>query len=102
MIGVPAGCGNRNAESDATKLGELERVGKKVLKHLEQTLQVRHDALSEMRSQFHFKGQLSIFGFVPEGTPHHVREFGEGNLLRINSDGARFDLRQIENIANQV
>ena len=39
---------------------------------------------------------------MAERAGHHVEQAGEEDLLGIDRDGARFDLREIENVADQV
>ena len=53
-------------------------------------------------STINVEAKLPGFRLVPERTRHHVQQVGEENLLGIDGDRARFDLRQIENVADQV
>ena len=46
--------------------------------------------------------ELARFRLVAERARHHVEQIGEEDLLGIDRDGAGFDLRQIENVADQV
>ena len=50
----------------------------------------------------HLETQPPVFRLVAEGAGHHVEQAGEEDFLGIDRDGARFDLREIENVADQV
>src|SRR5581483_9913173 len=39
---------------------------------------------------------------MAEGPGYGVKQVGERNILRFDCDGARLDLRQVENVADQV
>ena len=102
MIFAPSSVGHRNGKPHRTVLGELERIRQQILEHLLQTLGVRHQAASEMRIGLHLERQLPIFRFVPERPRHHLQQVGEEDFLGFDRHRARFDLRQIENVADQV
>ena len=55
-----------------------------------------------MRIDLHVEGQLPGFGFVPERPRDGIDQVREENLLRVDGDRAGFDLRQIENVADEV
>ena len=46
--------------------------------------------------------ELPRFRLVAERPRHHVEQVGEEDLLGIDRDRAGFDLRQVENVADQV
>ena len=48
------------------------------------------------------KVELPVLRLVTEGTRHHLQQAGEEDFLRFDRDRAGFDLRQIENVADQV
>ena len=48
------------------------------------------------------KAQPPVFRFVAEWPRDHVKQAGEEDFFGIDRDRARFDLRQIENVADQV
>ncbi len=102
MVGRPAGDGRRDAEPHAAVLGELEGVRQQVLEHLLQTLRVGDDAAAEMRIDLDVEGQLPRLGLVPERTPDRLDQVGEEHLLGVDGDGAGLDLRQVENVADQI
>ena len=92
----------RHGQAYAALLGELEGVGQQVLQHLLQTLRVGHQAAGEMRIRVHIEGQLAVLRFVAERARHHLQQAGEEYLLRFHRNRAGFDLRQVENVADQV
>ena len=50
----------------------------------------------------HLERETAAFGFVPEGAAHGLEQVGEEHLLSLDRDGAGFDLRQVENVGDQV
>ena len=48
------------------------------------------------------EGQLPIVGLVPERPGDGVDQVGDEHLLCVHRDGAGLDLRQVENVADQV
>src|SRR4051794_25771911 len=102
MFGAPAAQSGRNIEPYATFCGELERIRQQVLQYLLQTLGVGDDAASQIGVDFDVEGQLSVFSFVPERTSNRVQEIGGEYLLGVHRDGAGLDLRQIEDVADQI
>ncbi len=55
-----------------------------------------------MRIRVHLKIQMPILRFVPEGSLHGIEQAGEEDLLRVDRNRARFDLRQIEYVGDQI
>ena len=45
---------------------------------------------------------MTPLGLVPEGSGNRFEEVVEVDLLRIDRDGSRLDLREIENVADEV
>ena len=39
---------------------------------------------------------------MPERTPDHIEQIGEVDLFRLDRHGARLNLRQVEDVADQV
>src|SRR5882724_8962570 len=81
---------------------ELEGVGQQVLEDLLQTLRVGDQTAREVRVGVHLKTQPPIFCLVAEGAAYRVEQAGEEDFLGIYRHRARFDLRQVENVADQV
>ena len=57
---------------------------------------------AEMRIDLDVEGQLPVVGLVAERPRDRVEQVGDEHLLRIDRDGAGLDLRQVENVADQV
>ena len=102
VVRAPAADRRVDAELDAALLGELEGVRQQVLQHLLQALRIGDDAAVELRVDLHVERQAPVLGLVPERPGHHVLQGGEEDLLGIDRDRAGLDLRQIEDVADQV
>ncbi len=48
------------------------------------------------------KSSLPVFRFVAERARHHVEQAGEEYFLRLDGNRAGFDLRQVQNVGDQV
>src|SRR6202020_472366 len=94
-------CG-RDAEANTPLGGKLEGVGKQALQHLLQPLRVGIDASPEMGIDRDIEGELAVFGFVAEWPYDGLQEVGGEDVLCLHRPRARFDLRKIENVADQV
>ena len=55
-----------------------------------------------MRIGLHLEAEAPVLRFVPEWTRHHVQQAGEEDFFRLDRNRAGFDLRQIENVGDQV
>ena len=102
VAGGPAAGRRRDGEPHAAVRGELEGVREQVLQHLLQPLGVGDEAASQPRVDLHVEGQGAALRLVPEGTADHVEQVGEVDLLGLHRHGARFDLRQVEDVGDQV
>src|SRR3954469_25997549 len=102
MLGAPAAKRGRYAETHAAFGGELEGVGQQVLQDLLQALGVGDDAAPEIGVDVDVERQLAVFRFVPERTPYGLQQIGGEDLLGIHRDGTGLDLRQVEDVADQV
>jgi hypothetical protein len=92
----------RDVKRTAAVLGELERVRQEVLEDLLQALRVGDDAAPERRVDADVERQAAVLGVVPEHAGDGVVQRGEEELLGLDGDGARLDLRQIEDVADEV
>ena len=104
-IGMARGpaCGRGgDLELNAATLGELERVRQQVLEHLLQALGVGDEAAAERRIEVDLERKLPRFGFVAERPADRIEQVGEEDLFRLHGDRSGFDLRQVENVADQV
>ena len=82
--------------------GELEGVRQQVLQHLLQPLRVGDDAAAQAGIDVHLERQAAAFGFVPEGAADGLEQVGEEHLLGLDRDRAGLDLRQVENVGDQI
>ena len=57
---------------------------------------------AEIRVQVDLERELPGLGLVPEWARNHVDEIGERDVFGIHRHGARLDLGEIENVADQV
>ena len=94
--------GRRNGQAHAALFGELEGVGQQVLEHLLQALGVGDQAARQVRIGVHFESQAAVLRFVAERARDHVEQAGEEDFFGFDRNRAGFDLRQVENVADQV
>jgi hypothetical protein len=102
MVGAPAAVGGRDLEPHATRVGELEGVGEQVLEHLQQPLRVGGDRASEPRVELARERELARLGDVAEVALDRLAQAGERQLLGLDRDRPRLDLREIEDVADEV
>ena len=102
MVVAPATYSRGDTQAHAALLGEFEGVGEQILEYLLHTLRVSDEAAAEVRIHVHVESDPSILCLVSEWAGDHVEQVGEGNLLGVNRHGAGLDLREVEDIANQV
>jgi hypothetical protein len=102
MLRVPAGPRGDHAHPDATLGGELESIGQQVLQHLLQPLGVGDDAAPDILVDLNVEGESAVFRLVAERPPHHIQQRRERDVLGVDGHGAGLDLREIENVADEV
>ena len=102
MFGAPAAEGGRDAEANPAFGGELEGVRQQVLQHLLQALRVGDDAASEVGVDVDVERQLPVVRLVPERPTDGVQQVAGEDFFRIHRHRSGFDLRQIEDVADQV
>ena len=56
----------------------------------------------ELRIGVNFERELAVLRFVPEGTCDHLQQAGEEHFLGLDRHRSGLDLRQVENVADQV
>jgi hypothetical protein len=101
MVLAPAALGDGNGQAHAALLGEFEGIGKQVLEHLLQALGVGDQAARKVRIGS-TQSQPPVFRLVAERPRDHFEQAGEEDFLGFHRDRAGFDLRKIENVADQV
>jgi hypothetical protein len=89
-------------EPHAALLGELEGVGQQILEHLLQPLGVGGHAARKMLDRSRRRRPVPVVGFVAERPRDGVDQVCDKHLLRVHRDGAGLDLRQVENVADEV
>ena len=104
MVGRPAAAGRRDAQPHAALGGELEGVGQQVLEDLLQALGVGDDAARRGRWIDLRRRRTAA---CCSATWRNVRadgveQAGEGDLLGVDRDRAGLDLRQVEDVVDQV
>src|ERR1700692_2361574 len=102
MLFAPSALSRAHRQPNASLFRELERIRQQVFQYLLQTLGVGDDAASKMGTGYQFEAEVSIFGLVRERTFHHIQQAREENFLRLDRYRARFDLRQIQNVGDQI
>src|SRR6266850_4490539 len=55
-----------------------------------------------MRIRLNLESELPIFRLEAEWTRHHLEQASEEYFLSLHRNGSRLDLRQVENVADQV
>ncbi len=102
MIGAPALRGETDAHIDVAVGGELDGVGEQVLEDLLQALRVAVHEARQVLGKLHVERQVLGLGHVPEVAIDVVAQAGEGNFLDLDGDGAGLDLREIENVVDEI
>ena len=82
--------------------GEFHRVGQQVLENLLQALRVAGHAVRQVGGELHVERKVLGLGYVTEIAIDVFTQAGEGDLLDVDGDGAGLDLREIENVVDQV
>ena len=81
---------------------ELERIREQVLEHLLQALGVGLDRGRQVGGGFDGELESLLLGDVVEHAFDHAVQLGEPHLTDVHHHGARLDLRQIEDVVDQV
>ncbi len=87
---------------DAALLGKFKGVGKQVLENLLKAFRVGSNASPEIGIDLHIEGKTARLRFMTERSRYGLNEARKGNFLGFDRHGARLDLGQIENVADQV
>src|SRR5580658_6114767 len=83
-------------------LGEVKRVGEKILEDLLQAFRVSDQAAGQTRIGLNFKVEMTAFRFVTEGPGDHVKQTREEYFLRLHRHGSGFDLREVQDVRDQI
>ena len=95
--------GKRHRKANAALLGKLERVGEQVLEHLLQALGVCDQAATPGSDRLKRRTTSRRFSASwRNGRATVSSRLAEEHFFRLDGNGSRFDLRKIENVADQV
>ena len=89
-------------ERDPSLPGELEGVREQVLENLLQALGVRLDGARQVGRRLDGEFQILRLGHVIEGSLDESVEIREAQIAQIHGHRSRFDLREIEDVVDQV
>ena len=98
----PAAAHFRDVQPHAALGGELEGVREQVLEDLLQALRVGDHRRPEARLDAHVERQAAVLGVVLERAHDEIEQVGEVHLLGLDRHRARLDLREIEDVRDQV
>jgi hypothetical protein len=101
-IPIPVSATSKATTVGAFLAGEFEGVRQQILEDLLQTLGVGGDAVVEVWVEVDGKHQLPVICLMTERTRHGVDQRAKEDLLRVDRNGARLDLGEVENVADQV
>ncbi len=102
VIDAPARRGKADTDVHMALRRELDGVGEQVLEDLLQALRVADQGARQVGVEMHMERQVLVFGHVPEVAIDGVAQAGERDLLDLDGDGAGLDLREVENVVDQV
>src|SRR6476469_1113208 len=102
MAGSPAATHSRDVELDTPLRCELEGVGQQVLENLLEPLGVGAEARPETWIHDGLEQQLPGLGLMAKRTRNRRYDIREVDFFGFDRDGSRLDLRQVENVADQV
>src|SRR5580700_1214952 len=102
MILAPTALRRGNRQPDASNLGKLKRIRQQVFQYLLQTLRIRDHTPRQVRIGLYLKSQVPVLRFVAEWPFQRIQHSSEEYFVRFHRDRSRLDLREIENIRDQV
>ena len=102
VVDAPARRGEADANVHMSLGGELDGVGEQVLEDLLEALRVADQRARQVGVEMHVERQVLVFGHVPEVAIDGVAQAGERDFLDLDRDRARLDLREVENVVDQV
>src|SRR4029077_12691672 len=102
MLAAPAAARDTYVRAHAAPLGELERVREQILQHLQQALGVGGNRPPQTGIEVRREGELAGVRFVAEIALDGLSQMRKQQLFTLDRDGARFDLGQVEDVADEV
>ena len=85
-----------------TMRGELHRIRKQVLQNLLQALWIARHRTRQTPVKVHMERQVLRFRHMPEVAVDSLPQTLEADIFHIHRHCARFDLRQIQNVIDQI
>src|SRR5580704_1974748 len=102
MVFAPTLLCSKYAQTHAAVFGKFKSVREKILQHLLQAFRVRDHAARESRICLYLEIKAATLSFVTERTRDHVEQAGEEDFFSLYGNCSRFDLREVQNIGNQI
>ena len=102
VVNGPALLGHLDTDVHVALRGEFHRVGQQVLQDLLQALRVAGQRARQVLREADLEGQVLRFGHMAEVAVDVLAQPGEGDVFDLDRHRARFDLRQVENVVDQV
>ncbi len=102
VIRAPAALRQPDVQPHAAVRSELEGVRQQVLENLQQALRVGRDVAADAGVEVRDERQRARLGLVPEVALDRLAQVRELQVLGLDRDRAGLDLRQVENVADQV
>src|SRR6266850_4704000 len=102
MAWCPAVWRQTDLQAHAAQLGKFECIGQQVFQHLQQALLVGVNRAPELCIDFEVEAQLACLRFMAEAALDGLAQLGKRQVEALDRDRARFDLGQIENVADQI
>src|SRR5215471_4280658 len=102
VIGSPAAVDHRHFKCDSPLGGKFESVREQVFEHLLQALDVGVDAARQLWTDLDIEGQMLAFGNMPETSLDSIAHADKAYLFGFDGHSARLNLRQVEDVADQV
>src|SRR5688572_18945063 len=102
MIRTEATLWHGHVTTDFALRGEFEGIREQVLEDLLQPLGVGDQIARQIRIDTYDEAEIAVVGHVTEVSFDRIAHRGERNFFGINRDRARLDLREIENVADEV
>src|ERR1700730_13302799 len=102
MVFAPTFLCSKYVQTHAAVFGKFESVREKILQHLLQAFRVSDHAARETRIRLYLEIKPATFSFVPERTRDHVEQTGEEDFFSLYRNCSRLDLREVQNIGNQI
>ena len=102
MVGTPPLRRARNAQRHVTALGKLERVRKQILQNLIEPLRVGVHRDRQTLSDLDLEGEAFLLRDRSKSSFEILLHLLEAQLANVQGDGSGFDLREIEDVIDEL